>query len=114
MFVYPGSVFLNTHTHTLQPPPFSPFTHFNIPSKAKLNSVPLNLYLTVCCVCVLVSSWLRQDVHSEEEEIHSSDEEDNSSTSSKEHLDEADRQVIASLETVTQSLYSKGDYKVIK
>ncbi|XP_034019036.1 FYVE, RhoGEF and PH domain-containing protein 6 isoform X2 [Thalassophryne amazonica] len=39
------------------------------------------------------SSWLRQDVHSEEEEeIHSSDEEDNSSTSSKEHLDEADRQ----------------------
>uniref|UniRef100_A0A665WHK3 FYVE, RhoGEF and PH domain containing 6 n=1 Tax=Echeneis naucrates TaxID=173247 RepID=A0A665WHK3_ECHNA len=43
------------------------------------------------------SGWLRQDVHSEEEEIHSSDEEDNSSTSSKEHLDEADRQVIASL-----------------
>nr|XP_046234670.1 FYVE, RhoGEF and PH domain-containing protein 6 [Scatophagus argus] len=39
------------------------------------------------------SGWLRQDVHSEEEEeIHSSDEEDNSSTSSKEHLDEADRQ----------------------
>lgn len=68
-----------------------------------LNSVPFNLYLTVCCVCVLVSSWLRQDVHSEEEEIHSSDEEDNSSTSSKEHLDEADRQVITSLETVTQS-----------
>ncbi|KAM6961713.1 FYVE, RhoGEF and PH domain-containing protein 6-like [Tautogolabrus adspersus] len=38
------------------------------------------------------SDWLRQDIHSEEEEIHSSDEEDNSSTSSKEHLDEADRQ----------------------
>ncbi|KAM4569972.1 FYVE, RhoGEF and PH domain-containing protein 6 [Odontesthes bonariensis] len=38
------------------------------------------------------SGWLRQDVHSEEEEMHSSDEEDNSSTSSKEHLDEADRQ----------------------
>ncbi|XP_070847885.1 FYVE, RhoGEF and PH domain-containing protein 6 [Chaetodon trifascialis] len=38
------------------------------------------------------SDWLRQDVHSEEEEIHSSDEEDSSSTSSKEHLDEADRQ----------------------
>ncbi|XP_051808066.1 FYVE, RhoGEF and PH domain-containing protein 6-like isoform X2 [Acanthochromis polyacanthus] len=38
------------------------------------------------------SGWLGQDVHSEEEEIHSSDEEDNSSTSSKEHLDEADRQ----------------------
>ncbi|XP_074554580.1 FYVE, RhoGEF and PH domain-containing protein 6 [Halichoeres trimaculatus] len=38
------------------------------------------------------SGWLRQDIHSEEEEIHSSDEEDNSSTSSKEHLDEADRQ----------------------
>ncbi|XP_040007371.1 FYVE, RhoGEF and PH domain-containing protein 6 [Xiphias gladius] len=38
------------------------------------------------------SGWLSQDVHSEEEEIHSSDEEDNSSTSSKEHLDEADRQ----------------------
>ncbi|KAK2859149.1 hypothetical protein Q5P01_003769 [Channa striata] len=37
------------------------------------------------------SSWLRQDIHSEEDEIHSSDE-DNSSTSSKEHLDEADRQ----------------------
>ncbi|XP_031715059.1 FYVE, RhoGEF and PH domain-containing protein 6 isoform X2 [Anarrhichthys ocellatus] len=36
--------------------------------------------------------WLGQDVHSEEEEIHSSDEEDNSSTSSKEHLDVADRQ----------------------
>ncbi|XP_035531320.1 FYVE, RhoGEF and PH domain-containing protein 6 isoform X2 [Morone saxatilis] len=36
--------------------------------------------------------WLRQDIHSEEEEIHSSDEEDNSSTSSKENLDEADRQ----------------------
>uniref|UniRef100_A0A3Q1D758 FYVE, RhoGEF and PH domain containing 6 n=1 Tax=Amphiprion ocellaris TaxID=80972 RepID=A0A3Q1D758_AMPOC len=39
------------------------------------------------------SGWLGQDVHSEEEDIHSSDEEDNSSTSSKEHLDEADRQV---------------------
>ncbi|XP_047431140.1 FYVE, RhoGEF and PH domain-containing protein 6 isoform X2 [Mugil cephalus] len=38
------------------------------------------------------SGWLGQDVHSEEDEIHSSDEEDNSSTSSKEHLDEADRQ----------------------
>nr|XP_020502241.1 FYVE, RhoGEF and PH domain-containing protein 6-like [Labrus bergylta] len=38
------------------------------------------------------SGWLRQDIHSEEEEIHSSDEEENSSTSSKEHLDEADRQ----------------------
>ncbi|KAI3366642.1 hypothetical protein L3Q82_009336 [Scortum barcoo] len=38
------------------------------------------------------SGWLSQDVHSEGEEIHSSDEEDNSSTSSKEHLDEADRQ----------------------
>ncbi|XP_044042439.1 FYVE, RhoGEF and PH domain-containing protein 6 [Siniperca chuatsi] len=38
------------------------------------------------------SGWLSQDVHSEEEEIHSSDEEDNSSTSSKEHLDVADRQ----------------------
>ncbi|XP_019960500.2 FYVE, RhoGEF and PH domain-containing protein 6 [Paralichthys olivaceus] len=38
------------------------------------------------------SGWLSQDVHSEEEEIHSSDEEDNSSTSSKEHLDEVDRQ----------------------
>ncbi|KAM9334667.1 FYVE, RhoGEF and PH domain-containing protein 6 [Symphorus nematophorus] len=38
------------------------------------------------------SGWLRQDIHSEEEEMHSSDEEDNSSTSSKEHLDEADRQ----------------------
>ncbi|CAJ1054533.1 FYVE%2C RhoGEF and PH domain-containing protein 6 [Xyrichtys novacula] len=39
------------------------------------------------------SDWLRQDIHSEEEEgIHSSDDEDNSSTSSKEHLDEADRQ----------------------
>ncbi|XP_070785236.1 FYVE, RhoGEF and PH domain-containing protein 6-like [Enoplosus armatus] len=37
------------------------------------------------------SGWLSQDVHSEEEEIHSSDE-DNSSTSSKEHLDVADRQ----------------------
>ncbi|XP_032361497.1 FYVE, RhoGEF and PH domain-containing protein 6 isoform X2 [Etheostoma spectabile] len=36
--------------------------------------------------------WLGQDVHSEEEEIHSSDEEDHSSTSSKEHLDVADRQ----------------------
>uniref|UniRef100_A0A669CS22 FYVE, RhoGEF and PH domain containing 6 n=1 Tax=Oreochromis niloticus TaxID=8128 RepID=A0A669CS22_ORENI len=34
------------------------------------------------------------DVHSEEEEIHSSDDEDNSSTSSKEHMDEADRQVL--------------------
>lgn len=44
------------------------------------------------------SGWLRQDIHSEEEEeIHSSDEEDNSSNSSKEHLDEADRQVITSL-----------------
>lgn len=50
-----------------------------------------------------------QDVHSEEEEIHSSDEEDNSSTSSKEHLDEADRQVIASIWTVraVQPIYSK-------
>ncbi|XP_041637176.1 FYVE, RhoGEF and PH domain-containing protein 6 isoform X2 [Cheilinus undulatus] len=38
------------------------------------------------------SGWLRQDIHSEEEGIHSSDEEDNSSTSSKEHLDEADKQ----------------------
>ncbi|XP_047245472.1 FYVE, RhoGEF and PH domain-containing protein 6 isoform X2 [Girardinichthys multiradiatus] len=38
------------------------------------------------------SDWLKDDVHSEEEEMHSSDEEDNSSTSSKEHLDEADRQ----------------------
>ncbi|XP_029317402.1 LOW QUALITY PROTEIN: FYVE, RhoGEF and PH domain-containing protein 6-like [Cottoperca gobio] len=38
------------------------------------------------------SGWLGQDVHSEEEEIHSSDEEDGSSTSSKEHLDVADRQ----------------------
>ncbi|XP_068443005.1 FYVE, RhoGEF and PH domain-containing protein 6 [Clinocottus analis] len=38
------------------------------------------------------SGWLRQDVHSEEEEVHSSDEEDGSSSSSKEHLDEADRQ----------------------
>ncbi|KAK2882870.1 FYVE, RhoGEF and PH domain-containing protein 6 [Channa argus] len=37
------------------------------------------------------SGWLRQDIHSEEDEIHSSDE-DNSSTSSKEPLDEADRQ----------------------
>lgn len=38
------------------------------------------------------SGWLRQHVHSEEEEIHSSDEEDNSSTSSKENLDVVDRQ----------------------
>ncbi|XP_023206058.1 FYVE, RhoGEF and PH domain-containing protein 6-like isoform X2 [Xiphophorus maculatus] len=38
------------------------------------------------------SDWLKDDVHSEEDEMHSSDEEDNSSTSSKEHLDEADRQ----------------------
>ncbi|CAN9508484.1 unnamed protein product [Ophioblennius macclurei] len=39
------------------------------------------------------SGWLRQDVHSEEDEdVHSSDEEDDSSTSSKEQLDEADRQ----------------------
>lgn len=52
--------------------------------------VPPRLCLSVCSV----SSWLRQDVHSEEEELHSSDEEDNSSTSSKEHLDEADRQVM--------------------
>ncbi|TDG96566.1 hypothetical protein EPR50_G00229980 [Perca flavescens] len=36
--------------------------------------------------------WLGQDVHSEEEESHSSDEEDHSSTSSKEHLNVADRQ----------------------
>lgn len=47
--------------------------------------------------CVLRSSdWLRQDVHSEEDELHSSDD-DNSSTSSKEHLDEADRQVTSGL-----------------
>ncbi|XP_072309813.1 FYVE, RhoGEF and PH domain-containing protein 6 [Eucyclogobius newberryi] len=39
------------------------------------------------------SGWMRQDVHSEEDEIHSSDEEDNSSTSSKEHLNEVDRQL---------------------
>ncbi|KAM6895913.1 FYVE, RhoGEF and PH domain-containing protein 6-like isoform 2-T2 [Xenentodon cancila] len=38
------------------------------------------------------SSWMGQDIHSEEEELHTSDEEDNSSTSSKEHLDETDRQ----------------------
>lgn len=40
------------------------------------------------------SDWLKGDVHSEEDEMHSSDEEDSSSTSSKEHLDEADRQVL--------------------
>ncbi|XP_033845454.1 FYVE, RhoGEF and PH domain-containing protein 6 [Periophthalmus magnuspinnatus] len=39
------------------------------------------------------SSWLRQDVHSEEDEIHSSDEEYNSSTSSKEQTNEVDRQL---------------------
>lgn len=44
------------------------------------------------------SGWLRRDIYSEEEEeeeegSHSSDE-DNSSSSSKEHLSEADRQVI--------------------
>lgn len=55
----------------------------------------------VPAVCFILSSgW--QDIHSEEEDeeeeedevegVHSS-EEDNSSTSSKEHLDEADRQV---------------------
>ncbi|KAJ0056873.1 hypothetical protein NL108_000671, partial [Boleophthalmus pectinirostris] len=37
--------------------------------------------------------WLRQDVHSEEDEIHSSDEEYNSSTSSKEHTNDVDRQL---------------------
>ena len=45
------------------------------------------------------SGWLRPDIYSEEEEeeegSHSSDEE-NSSSSSKEHLSEADRQVITS------------------
>uniref|UniRef100_A0A3Q3JE26 Uncharacterized protein n=1 Tax=Monopterus albus TaxID=43700 RepID=A0A3Q3JE26_MONAL len=64
------------------------------------------------------SSWLRQDVHSEEEEIHSSDEEDNSSTSSKEHLDEADRQVITCLcnERGSQPLHNDipADYKVVR
>lgn len=46
------------------------------------------------------SGWLRQDIYSEEEEedeeegSHSSDEEDSSSSSSKEHLSEADRQVL--------------------
>lgn len=48
-------------------------------------------------LCVVAnSSCLEYDVHSEEEEeeMHSSDEEDNSSTCSKEHLDEADRQVL--------------------
>nr|XP_057922861.1 FYVE, RhoGEF and PH domain-containing protein 6-like [Doryrhamphus excisus]XP_057922862.1 FYVE, RhoGEF and PH domain-containing protein 6-like [Doryrhamphus excisus] len=39
------------------------------------------------------SDWPRRDVHSEEEDPHSSDEEDNSSTSSKEHVEEADRQL---------------------
>uniref|UniRef100_A0A3B4XF07 FYVE, RhoGEF and PH domain containing 6 n=1 Tax=Seriola lalandi dorsalis TaxID=1841481 RepID=A0A3B4XF07_SERLL len=59
------------------------------------------------------SGWLRQDVHSEEEEIHSSDEEDNSSTSSKEHLDEADRQVITSCCVMYGGIHSSGlsDYK---
>lgn len=64
----------------------------------------------MCGVCVLASSgWPMQDVHSEEEEIHSSDEEDNSSTSSKEHLDEADRQVITSSWTLraVQPKYNK-------
>ncbi|XP_077356123.1 FYVE, RhoGEF and PH domain-containing protein 6-like [Festucalex cinctus] len=41
------------------------------------------------------SDWPRRDVHSEEEDedAHSWDEEDNSSSSSKEHVDEADRQL---------------------
>lgn len=39
------------------------------------------------------SGWLKQDVHSEEDEIHSSDEEDTSSTSSKEHSNPVDQQV---------------------
>lgn len=39
------------------------------------------------------SGWLRQDIHSEEDEIHSSDEEDNSSTSSKEHSNQVDQQL---------------------
>lgn len=39
------------------------------------------------------SGWLRQDIHSEEDEIHSSDEEDDSSTSSKEHISQVDRQL---------------------
>lgn len=58
-------------------------------------------YLTVLCLFVSVmasSGWLGQDIYSEEEEgSHSSDEEDNSSSSSKEHLSEADRQVIICL-----------------
>ncbi|CAL9682774.1 unnamed protein product [Knipowitschia caucasica] len=39
------------------------------------------------------SGWLEQNVHSEEDQIHSSEEEDNSSTSSKEHMNEVDRQL---------------------
>lgn len=51
------------------------------------------IFTVLKCIVALNSGW--QDVHSEEEEeegCHSS-EEDNSSTSSKEHLDEVDRQV---------------------
>lgn len=59
----------------------------------------------------LLSSWLRQDVHSEEEELHSSDEEDNSSTSSKEHLDEADRQVITH-EVIIQQTVDNEDFSL--
>lgn len=58
-------------------------------------------FTSILCLFVSVmasSGWLGQDIYSEEEEgSHSSDEEDDSSSSSKEHLSEADRQVIVHL-----------------
>lgn len=86
VFVY-GRVWLWTNTRS---PTFSPLLPHSV-----------IYYLTILCLFVSVmasSDWLGQDIYSEEEEgSHSSEEEDNSSSSSKEHLSEADRQVIICL-----------------